>query len=423
MIRILLAPGHGPGKAHNRGGLCYNEGDNNYYYSLVLKEELERNAEFKVDLVRKNINDNPNLATRSAMGQGYDIYIGIHSNAAGKGGATIRGTEVWDSVEKPNKILAKLICDASATLFNNNNRGVRYKEGQPGYNWYGELRFNKARSAMIVEHGFHTNILDCQFFKNNHKLIAETQVAAIASYYKIKNKTTIGINILSSSKATVQQMQEWAKRKGANRLLIDLAPLFYDISIKAGVNPLIAYCQAAKETGYMKFGGVLNASFNNPCGLKTKDGGGDKDPNAHQRFKNWEEGIQAQVDHLALYAGANGYPKPGTPDPRHFQYLKGTASTVEGLGGKWAPGLSYGTDIIKMIKEVEATVVLVNPNQSIIKVDLLGTRLIIKGILKDGTNYVKVDGKEISLRNIFESMGFEVAWNNVTRMVIIRWKI
>lgn len=427
MVKILIAAGHGAGKAHNRGALCYNEGDNNYYYSLILKQELEQYEGITVDLVRKNINDNPTIAQRAAMGEGYDLYIAPHSNAPGEGNPSVRGTEVWDSVERPNKALAKSICDATATLFNHNNRGVRYREGQPGYNWYGELRFNKAKSAMIVENGFHTNSLDCQFFKNNHKRIAETQAAAIASHYKLRKKVTIGMNILSKPKTTRDQtigkMQEWAKRKGANQLFIDLSSIFYDISTKVGVNPLVTYCQSAKETGYMKFGGVLNASFNNPCGLKTNTGGGDNDPNAHQRFKNWEEGIQAQVDHLALYAGAKGYPKLGTPDPRHFSFIKGTAPTVQSLGGKWAPSATYGSEIVKMIKEVEATPAPVNPNQDIIKLDLLGTQLIIKGSLKDGTNYVKLDGKEIPLRNIFESMGFEVTWNNITRTVVIKWKI
>lgn len=184
-MKILLNAGHGPGKAHNRGALYFNEGDNNYYYSLELKKELETYERVQVDLVRKNINDNPTLVQRSAMGQGYDLYLSIHSNAATP---DVRGTEVWDSVERPNRVLAKAICDVTAELFNHRNRGVKYKEGQPGFNWYGELRFNKAKSAMIVENGFHTNHDDCLFFKNNHRLLAIAQARAIASFYGLKKK-------------------------------------------------------------------------------------------------------------------------------------------------------------------------------------------------------------------------------------------
>ena len=37
-MKIILSAGHGAGKDHNRGALYYNEGDNNYYYSLELKK-------------------------------------------------------------------------------------------------------------------------------------------------------------------------------------------------------------------------------------------------------------------------------------------------------------------------------------------------------------------------------------------------
>ena len=161
--------------------------------------------------------------------------------------------------------------------------------------------------------------------------------------------------ILGKSTSNIDQMQAWAKNKNAHDKFIELAPVYYRISKEAGVNPIVSYTQSAKETGYFKFGGVLDISFKNPCGMKVGKGGHDLDPNAHKRFKSWEEGIQAQVDHLALYAGAKGYPKKDTPDPRHFSYLHGKAKTVESLGGYWAPSKKYGTDIVKMMKDLEST--------------------------------------------------------------------
>ena len=184
-MKIILAAGHGAGKADNRGALYFNEGDNNFFYSLELKKELETYEGVKVDLIRKKITDNPSLAERAKKGAGYGLYLAIHSNAANP---DVRGTEVWDSVERPNKQLAQMICDTTVELFNHRNRGVKYKEGQQGYNWYGELRFNQAKSAMIVENGFHTNHKDCLFFKNNHKQLAVVQARAIASFYGLKKK-------------------------------------------------------------------------------------------------------------------------------------------------------------------------------------------------------------------------------------------
>ncbi|SHH55650.1 N-acetylmuramoyl-L-alanine amidase family protein [Sporanaerobacter acetigenes] len=185
-MRIRLNAGHGAGKEHNRGGVLFNEGDNNFHYSLVLKAELETYENVKVDLVRNKITDNPSLAQRAKMGQGYDLYLAIHSNAASD--SSVRGTEVWDSVERPNKQLAQLLCDTTAIFFNHRNRGVKYKEGKTGYNWYGELRFNQAKSSMIIENGFHTNREDSLIFRDKQKELAVVQARTIASFYNLKKK-------------------------------------------------------------------------------------------------------------------------------------------------------------------------------------------------------------------------------------------
>jgi hypothetical protein len=164
-----------------------------------------------------------------------------------------------------------------------------------------------------------------------------------------------GAPILGPPSAACGQMLAWAKKNGAAEWLIDAAPVFFSSAEARGVDPAAAYAQSAKETGFGKFGGVVDASFHNPCGLKTAAGGGDGDPSAHMRFAGWPEGIDAQMDHLALYAGAPGYPRQNTADPRHFPWILGAAKTVEALGGKWAPSPSYGKEIAKMMREIAAT--------------------------------------------------------------------
>lgn len=163
---------------------------------------------------------------------------------------------------------------------------------------------------------------------------------------KVLAETVSDINIISDTNVTVAQAKSWAKSKGATETFISLADLYFKYAEKCGnVNPGVAYVQAAKETGYGKFGGVLDESYHNPCGMKTSSGGGDYDKEAHQRFNSWDEGVQAHLDHLALYAGAEGYPKKDTYDPRHFVTIKGKAPTVNSLGGKWAPSITYGEEI------------------------------------------------------------------------------
>lgn len=187
------------------------------------------------------------------------------------------------------------------------------------------------------------------------------------------------MNILTNQTATLNQCLNYTKSiKNANKLCLELVPIIYRESIKRGINPAIAIAQAYKETGYFNFGGVLNESFHNVCGLKIPAGGGDKDKNAHKKFKDWNTGINAFLDHLALYAGAKEYPKYSndlsnyykskklkydeslknkgfTEDPRHFTYLHGKCKTVESLSGNWAPDKKYGSDIITMVKKIESS--------------------------------------------------------------------
>ncbi|WP_195245509.1 Ig-like domain-containing protein, partial [Clostridium celatum] len=175
------------------------------------------------------------------------------------------------------------------------------------------------------------------------------------------------INIISTTNISVERAQEWARGNGATQTFISLAPLYEKYAkSRGGINWAIAYVQAAKETGYGRFGDVLDESYHNPCGLKNPTGGDDYDPDAHKKFDNWDQGVIAHLDHLALYAGAQGYPKTNyvdkwkdaelmfneTYDPRHLGWystsLYGISKTINSLGGNWAPSLTYGIELFRM---------------------------------------------------------------------------
>lgn len=172
---------------------------------------------------------------------------------------------------------------------------------------------------------------------------------------EVKAETSKDYKIISDCPVTVEQAEKWAKSKGATQDFIDLANLYWKYYKDCGrVNPGIAYAQAAKETGYGHFGGVLDETFYNPCGLKNQEGGDDNDPDAHEKFDSWKEGVQAHLDHLALYAGAAGYPKNKTYDPRHFKSIMGRCTTVNELGGsgKWAPSDTYGQEVNELYRSM-----------------------------------------------------------------------
>ena len=132
----------------------------------------------------------------------------------------------------------------------------------------------------------------------------ETLIVAILVMLTIINieiETEEDIPIVSDVFITVDDAKKWAQGKGATKEFVELADLYWEYSDEHGdVNPALAYVQAAKETAYGNFGGVLDASYHNPCGLKTNKGGSDKDPKAHMKFKNWNEGVKAHLGKLYI---------------------------------------------------------------------------------------------------------------------------
>lgn len=371
-----------------------------------------------VQMTRSRSTDTFVELTKRNVGK-YDFFISHHINSASS--AQANGVEVlYNSGVKGSKELAQKVLDRlMRTGVFKSNRGIKVRNNLA-------VLKNKNHPSCLIEYGFIKNKEEITKVNNNLDKLGIAAANGVLDYFG-KTKPTPSKptpvkgkeKIMNKATGTIQQMQDWATSKKANPTFIKLAPVFYEVSVRNGVNPIVTYAQSAKETGYMKFGGVLDESFKNPCGLKIPAGGGDKNPNAHKRFKTWEEGIEAQVNHLALYAGAKGYPKKNTPDPRHFPYLHGKCPTVESLGGNWAPSKNYGTDLVKMMRDIEKTPVKKPTTKNTVKVKLFGKIREMNGVIENGTSYMVIAGNKIPLRQTFEDLGFKVDWDNKERMVVI----
>ena len=346
---IMIDPGHGGDPKYGGDpGAIGPSGVREKDVNLAVSEKLHSlmvNAGLEAYMTRVSDVDVA-LAKRAELANtiGADYFISIHSNASVS--PTAHGTETYYYYgSAPGKKLAEAVQAELIKATGLTDRGIK------------ESGFYVLRAttmpAILVELAFLSNpeeerlLIDPKFQDKCAKAIWEG-VKKVTGFVE---RTPI----LHAPRATLGQAKAWAKGKGATDTFVGLADLYWRIAPSVGLDPAVAYCQAAKETGYGKFGGVIDETYHNPCGLKTSEGGGNYDPRAHQRFRTWEDGVSAHIDHLALYAGALGYPKKGTLDPRHFPYLLGTAKTVEQLGGKWAPSATYGTDIVRLMQELIAT--------------------------------------------------------------------
>jgi hypothetical protein len=162
------------------------------------------------------------------------------------------------------------------------------------------------------------------------------------------------MNTLGPTLVSVERAIEWAREKNAHQRFIDVAPIYWQVAPKYNVPAEIAYAQAAKETNYGKFTGIVPPEYHNWCGLKVLGATGDTLQD-HKEFPEDWIGITAHIQHLAKYGGMD-IPIPGDNlfDPRAQYVVKGSAPTLKDLGGKWAPSSTYGIEIENLVLNIRS---------------------------------------------------------------------
>ena len=336
-VKILLDPGHGAGKAHNRGFVGgNNEGDANFNYCIGhLKPALERRG-FEVAMTRKKITDDPSLDARSAMAEGYDLLFSSHSNAMGTPNSGASGTEIWDSVQKPNRTLADALCKAISGALNITNRGVKYRKQSDGKDWYGVLRASKAKSAMLVEHFFHDNANDVNKWWAKYKQVAEATADTLAAFYHQSRE------------------KEWT----AQEFIDYLAPLAKADYKKSGILPSVTIAQGMVESA--NGNSELARKANNLFGIKASapwtgekyikttsefiDGKYVQVEAAFRKYKSWEDSVK---DHGEFFRS--------TPYRVELYKPVYTAKTwkvaVNALTGTYATSPTYAQTLTKRIED------------------------------------------------------------------------
>ena len=136
----------------------------------------------------------------------------------------------------------------------------------------------------------------------------------------------------------------------------DFCAQLYEEAADEGIRPELVFCQAMKETGWLRFGGRVNVSQFNFAGIGAVDGG-----TTSASFSSVREGLRAQVQHLKVYA-VKGVTKSALAhvcvDPRFSLVTTGSAEYVQWLGIKenpqgrgWATGKGYGCQIVSLMSE------------------------------------------------------------------------
>lgn len=456
---VAIDPGHG-GNDPGAVGIA-READANWAIAMACVNELSTYSGVKVVLTRSQNETVSSLAERVQRGvnQGADVVVSLHCNSVDVSSA--KGSEVWvpnDSAFNYNEarvpgyglgdaILSNLVSlgfDNRGVKVRNSADGTRYSDGSIA-DYYGIIYRSRLNGipGIIVEHGFVTNSDDAEKLNSASwcKRIGEADATAIAQYYGLSkipqngsavsdadvNKTGAAVvtqldyNIMGDTALSqnadatarkseaVSKMAAWWNSKGKTypsnvyaaygaATIEEFCGLLYDEALDEGVRPEVVFVQAMLETGWLQFGGQVQAAQCNFCGLGALDGQttGSADFGAAYGENGVRMGLRGQVQHLRAYADASVTRSSlhhECIDPR-FDLVspKGKASTVRGLSGTWASSQAYGGQLVKLAADL-----LDDPSyseQGAVAINLDG----VSGLPAGGTKTVYVDGEEVAMQ-------------------------
>ena len=125
--------------------------------------------------------------------------------------------------------------------------------------------------------------------------------------------------------------------------------ILYEEAEAEGVRAEVVFAQAMHETGWLQFGGDVDADQCNFAGIGATGGG-----NPGNSFNDWgtdsvRKGLRAQIQHLKAYASTDPLVNECV-DPRFHYVTRGCAPTLEELGGRWAVGSTYGDRLIEQVE-------------------------------------------------------------------------
>ena len=251
------------------------------------------------------------------------------------------------------------------------------------YSTYGDLQsaFNGDDIALLshfINNGMSegrqaSKNFNVQIYKNNYTDLQQAFGNNLKSYYMhyIQNGKAEGRNaqtniqvyhsIIRGASTTVNQMVNYYNAKAAypayygNANVPDIrsfCQIYYDEATAEGVDPALAFTQAMKETGFLKFTGQVKIEQFNFAGMGVTDAGTNGDS-----YQNVREGIRAHVQHLKAYAVKNPAFANPVVDKRYSSWFaanrSGTAPYIEWLGISenpsgfgWATEKGYGYSIL-----------------------------------------------------------------------------
>jgi hypothetical protein len=163
----------------------------------------------------------------------------------------------------------------------------------------------------------------------------------------------ISRNLTDKGVLTAQQLADFFLYNAQTRTreqLLEFAQLYIDEAAAENVNSDIAFAQMCHETGFLKFGGLVQPEWHNYCGLGAISA---EQPGC--QFDTAQLGVRAHIQHIQAYATTEDIPLNNELiDPRYSWVHKTKyARTLEELAASWATDPEYANKLERLLVRME----------------------------------------------------------------------
>lgn len=148
--------------------------------------------------------------------------------------------------------------------------------------------------------------------------------------------------ILDQGKLTADQLADYFVSRNAEAdraYILQFAQYYIEEAAAEGINSDVAFAQMCLETGFLRFGGLVQPEFHNYCGLGAMDA-----EHPGEQFPDEQTGIRAHIQHLQAYATTEDVKLvKELVDPRYnWVHKTKYIETIYQLAGTWATDPQYG---------------------------------------------------------------------------------
>lgn len=132
--------------------------------------------------------------------------------------------------------------------------------------------------------------------------------------------------------------------------ILTFANYYIEEASAEGINSDVAFSQMCLETGFLRFGGLVQPEFHNYCGLGAMDA-----EHPGEQFETEQLGVRAHIQHLQAYATTEDVLlNHELIDPRYnWVHKTKYIQDIYGLTGTWAMDPNYDKKIDAIISRLE----------------------------------------------------------------------